>query len=226
MADSFTFSLDRGFPRAQAGINALYRFTSDLSPVMRGVGHVMQLQVQRTFLAMRDPVTGAAWPKTGQLALSTRPGGGGGGKTLADTGRLLNSLNSSVPRVTKSSVNIGTNLPGAIVHNKPVGQSTTIFPKNSKYLAIPVTREARRTGSARRFIAKTGAKFLFGRRGPWGIGFPAKKRGGDPKVHFILKDKVSIPGRRFLGVGPEYMREIAEFVAGRAMAEVRRHMGT
>lgn len=171
------------------------------SGLMLRVGKRMQRQTAQAIREARHPETGAPWKPTGSLALAARPGGGSRGRTLQDTGQLRQSIIGRDPVVQGNSVTIGSDKVYAALHQR----GGTIRPKRGKYLAVPATREARRAGSARRWMSTNkarGAKVLFGAKGPYGLGFPGKS-GGEDKVHFRLLRQVTIPARPFLGFGAD-----------------------
>lgn len=173
-------------------------------PMFRAVDQILRSQVARTFQAGRDPETGAPWRRTGALALSTRPSGGG--KTLLATGQLRNSIVSRSPDVSDSHVRIGSNLPYSAIHQT----GGTIAPKSAKKLAIPLTKDARRAGSARRWWAINAAKKPFILKGKT----IATREAGGLKFHFALVDSVDMPPRPFVGLGREYANEIERFIVG------------
>lgn len=75
----------------------------------------------------------------------------GGDKPLMDTGLLRASIvgnaQGHVEQITPDSIELGTSRPGAnLLH-----AGGTVVPKGAKALSIPLTKEAARVGSARRF---------------------------------------------------------------------------
>jgi len=171
-------------------------------PLMLGLDAMMKDQVNRTFSRQADPVTGSPWKRTGPLALRNRPSGGG--QTLrATAGGLLDSIVSRAPMVTDTSVTIGTDKAYGPIHQT----GGIVRPKTAKKLAIPLTREAVRAGSARRWMAQNQKKYFFT---PNAI--CKREPGGRVVAHFARLDSSTIPMRRYLGIGPEYGREIEAFV--------------
>lgn len=165
---------------------------ASLRPELELLGKRMQRSTMTRFREQRAP-SGAAWPRPSGLTLSSRVRGGGGGKVLSDTGALLRSITSRQPVVEGNTVTIGSNLIYAAIHQL----GGTIRPKHSKHLAVPVSREAKRAGSARRFLAANSKSgFLFGKKGVYGIG---ELRGGKRVLHFLLLDEVVVPARPYLG---------------------------
>jgi phage gpG-like protein len=141
------------YKAAQAGLRALAKM--DLRPGLEVAGQVMVQASARGFRTMSDPATGTPWRRTSGLTMDSRPGGGGGGKTLQDTNLLFKSVVSAKPIVNKLAVSIGSNRKGANVHQ--TGEPKFIRPTHSKLLAIPMTREAKKAGGARAFWARAEA---------------------------------------------------------------------
>lgn len=170
-------------------------------PLMRALDALMKDQVNRTFGSQRDPVTGTPWKRTGPLALRNRPSGGG--QTLrATAGGLLDSIVSRAPQLTETSVTIGTGKVYGPIHQT----GGTIRPKNAQKLAVPLTREAVRAGTARRWMNQNRGKFFFTDKAI------CKREGGRVVAHWARMEKSEIPQRQFLGIGQAYGREIERFV--------------
>ena len=219
MADgaSVTVTGGDGISIVLKGLAAGFQNPRDLLMI---AGGAMKGQVVRTFNAAKDPISGAPWPPTSQFTLSLRPGGGGGGKTLRDSNQLFNSLVSAVPQISGNTVSLTTNKVYAAMQN----YGGTIRPRNTKYLAIPLTREAKRAGSAKRWMEQNSSlrPFFFQRSSQEAsriAGYAGFKtvfiatREGTGKAarlvfHFVLKESVEIPQRRFLGWGEAYVKEI------------------
>lgn len=205
MAD-YEFKLE-GAEALVATLEAVETFANDNTSLMLQVGTLMQDQVGRTFSAQSDPITGMPWESTGTLTLSTRPGGGTGGKTLWDSGALLQSLTASLPVTTPTTASIWTNLPYAITHQ----EGKTITPKMKKFLTIPLTRDARRAESAADLERRKSTKLFVMKPGN-GKAFLAEDNGRRIILHYILLKSVTIPRRRFLGIGDEYGQEIVDLI--------------
>lgn len=160
-----------------AAINALLN-GPNRRQLLFSFGGVLQSEAARTFRDQADPITGAPWKPTGQLALSTRVGGGSGGKALLDkagSGGLLGSLVSGAPDITGESVRIGSNLPYAKIQN----EGGTVEPVNAKFLAIPITRKAHLAGSPRRFKETPRDRL---------------------RDNYVFVKKVTIPARPYIGI--------------------------
>jgi phage gpG-like protein len=212
----------KGLGRAQALVAGVASFITDPNRVLLPVGVKLQEQVGRTFDLGRDPMTGATWKPTGQLALSTRPGGGQGGKPLRDTQRLLNSLTTSFPQLEGKDITISSNLPYASIHHT----GGTIKPVKAKSLSIPLTREARRIGGAGDFFRQNSRKNPFiipGKKE--GVAFVVTKgaRGG-LDFHYMLVKQVVIPARPYLGSGPQDISELETLLVDLVVLEAKRLM--
>lgn len=127
---------------------------------------------------------------------------GGSPLPLMDTGAagLLGSITGNarghVDRRTPKSIEFGTNLAYAWVHQ----HGGLIVPRGAKALAIPRTREALRAGSPRRFPRKLALVWPKGNT----VGFlveTSKRRGQDFRsiIHYLLLPRSNVPARPFLG---------------------------
>ena len=206
------------FKRGADGIGA---------PLMKIIGVKLTEQVVRTFARGVDPVTGAKWKRTSPGALAIRASGGG--ETMKATGRLMRSL-SRPAKVTGKSARIGTGIRYAEAHQLGM----TIRAKSGKSLAIPITREAARAGSCRRWWAQKESQGLkpFVLKGvvllpnrAWTGGKNSQKKNTLLDAHWVLKKSVNIPQRRFLGVGATYGAEIEKTMAGFIEALLKRKGG-
>jgi len=178
---------------------------ADMLRVMTEVDHKARQQVNQTFQAGRDPISGAQWKPTSNFTLSLRFSGGGQTMVARGGDGLFGSIVGRSPEVTPSSVKIGT---GKIYG--PIHQNGGIIrPVKAKALALPLTKEAARAGSPRRF-----PRPLFVPRGIPGLA--ESTRGGKGlKMQYRFMDQVKIPMRRFLGVsrsGPNYAGQLQSTV--------------
>lgn len=138
---------------------------------------------------------GTPWP---DLSMP-RPGSAGSDSPLRDTDRLMGSIDT---RSEDNAITVLTNRIGAGVQN----YGATIVPVNVKFLTIPMTLKARRSGGARKFD---------------GILHPviAKDRQSgvlideDDVVQYFLTKKSVIPQREFLGFSAETQSIILEILA-------------
>lgn len=222
--ESFDISIS-GADRLASSLRTLSDLMVKPRAVLLAVGNKMKEQALETFRRQRDPVTGAPWLKTGGLALMTRPGGGGSGKTLSDTGLLLQSIMSRAPKVIGGdSVAIEARRPYAAMHQ--YGEKN-LKPRSAKMLALPLTRQARRSGSARRWWKQNESKKPFIFTSQRGNSFIAT---ADPRTRaltlaFILKESVKIPQRRYLGLGLGHKLEIEYLIIGMAERRIREITG-
>lgn len=187
----------KGIREAQGVLRRLGSAT--VLPVLQAMGGRMKETTARSFADSRDPVTGTPWPVLSPATLSGRRGGSG--KRLLDTTALMRSVGK--PIIEGNTVRLESRLQYAALQQ----YGGVIKPRNAKNLAIPVTPEAKKAGSARRWMeqnkAKTGAKkgrFLFGSKGPYGIG--RIRKDGSPDVQFVLKKSVTVGASPYLGFSP------------------------
>lgn len=191
------------------GIARMIRGLEQPRPLLVAWGRKLQEQTAARFRTQTSPA-GIPWKRTGELALSTRPGGGGGGRTLSDSDQLLGSIINPDPRVDADSVRIGSNLPYANIHQ----YGGTISPRAAKNLAIPLTREARRSGRARRWWKQNEQRHPFILPGKRDSAVIATRQGKRVTAHWLLKKSVTIPARPYLGVSDQNMKELGDIALG------------
>ena len=166
---------------------------------------LMKSQVQKNFRLQRDPETGQAWKPLAFPRIL------GGNKILYQTGRLRNSLNAALPVVTADSAMISTNVIYARIHNDGgiirANNARRARPSRNPHLAIPLTRDALRYGSASQWWAANARKppVIVGKA----IGLMVR---GQFVPHFALVKQVTIPRRPFMKWGREYAEEQARVV--------------
>lgn len=174
--------------------------------------------------------TGSVW-----LPLAhPRPNSKGTDRPLRNNGILMASVTArgapgNFEQITPTRMEFGTNLDYAAVHQ----YGATIFPRSSKYLAIPLTTEAARAGRAKDWA---GAKLRFqpfgknsGKEGGFLVedrqqGKPSGKGKKNAKIaslreaiqHYVLVKSVTIPARPFLGWNDELGTECGEILADAA----------
>lgn len=225
-AAAFQIRGTQNVAKLQTAFRDLAAYTSDLRPVLTLLGNMMTRQTSQNFREQRDPVTGAPWKKTGSLALSTRVQPGG--NTLSDNRHLMRSLTERRPKVTKNSVSIDT---GAVKYAGIHYHGGTIKPKSARFLALPLTREAKRAKSARRWFKQAQGQwvknekkqpFVFrSKHGNLLIG--TQTLSGSVTAHFWLVRSVSITARRYAGWGPKQTGEAETLVAGEAQKAMEKH---
>lgn len=125
----------------------------------------------------------------------------GGTQPLRDTGRLMASITG---RVEPSAIVVGTVHPGAALQN-----AGGLVTKKKKMLAIPLTKEAVRAGSPRRF--KGGLAFRATRK--WRVFVLGIFRGARFVGQFLLVDSVRVPKREFMGLSAKGLAVVADILA-------------
>lgn len=183
------------------------------APLLRLLALAAVADTKRNFDESADP-DGRPWSP---LAF---PRTSGGDRPLRDKGLLLASISGGanhVERYAADSVTVGTNRPGAALHQA----GGVVVPKQAKWLAIPATREAARVGSPRNFPRPLA--FIFGKRGGVAVERPASvKRGLPPKggpklkagvVQYYFTKKVTVPARVFLGAGQRLVKKLDTIAA-------------
>lgn len=152
------------------------------------------------------------------FATSTGPGGEswkalahprpqGGQHPLRDKGLLMASVGANV---TKSQLALIASHPGANVHQ----HGATIRPKTARMLAIPLTAEANRIGSPRKNHFPR-PLFVYAPRGRRSAFLAESKGDGSIRIHYVLKDRVLIPARPFLGFSAKTRDKIDRLLADR-----------
>lgn len=142
-----------------------------------------------------------------------RPGSKGGDLPLRDFGVLAASVTSpgspgNIDDQGEKRIEWGTNLDYARIH--AIGGIIT--PKIAKFLAIPATRDAQRTGSPRNWPDGS-------------LVFEWKRNGGVAKdlkgeIQYYFARSVTIPARPYLGIADDKGKEYAEWAADHAAEEV------
>ena len=165
--------------------------------VLGVMGAKMLEQIQDNFDSQADPVTGAPWPARKRARLE------GGDKLLYRTGALRRSWLQPF-KIAGSSVSLGSNLVYANIQN----YGGTVKPKQAQVLCLPLTKEAARAGSARRFWERqpAGKKPFFLETKSGGLFIVTSGPKKTLAFHFVCLDQVAIPRRRYVGWGP---RQIA-----------------
>lgn len=144
---------------------------------------------------------GKPWP------VLKHPRPDGGGRALQDKGLLAASCTATV---VGNVIELKASHPGANVHQ----YGATIVPKRGKFLAIPITREAKRIGSPRQ------NKFprpLFVIRSPRSICLAERGSGGKIVVHYVLRTRVVIPPRPYVGFSQKTLKKVDAVLADRTM---------
>ena len=159
-----------------------------MRPAMENIGRVLKTGAQLRFRTTTGP-DGQAWEKSFRAKNE-------GGQTLSLTRRLRNSITY---QATGSSVQVGTNVVYAAVHQF----GATIRAKSGPFLSIPVTPAARAAGSPRNMDGLHVAQTLKGQ-------FILVD--GKGVTQYLLREQVTIPARPFLGVSSADSTEIVGVV--------------
>lgn len=171
--------------QARQYLNRLLTRIHDLTPIMAQIGETLMTSTSRRFESGHDP-QGRAWPAVGAFAPSAQRGGG------PLTGKHLQKPGSGYDyQAGRDQLELGTRLVYGLHQQFGTqgkgGALPDITPTRGKFLTIPfpgVTRTAR--SYAHTFQRK-------------GVIFQST-RGGKPKALFLLRRKVALPPRPYLGV--------------------------
>lgn len=163
--------------------------------LLKSIAGVVLNDIQARF-RMQNAPDGTPWPKLKYRRIR------GGNIVLSDTGVLRASIHVET---TATGVMAYSNLPYARIHN----YGGRIVPVRAKFLAIPMTREAMRYKSPRRFPRPL--KTIIGKAKTGGIMF--ETIGGVKVIHYALTKEVNIPKREFMGISAQAMDDIA-IIAG------------
>lgn len=159
--------------------------------LQRPMAMLFQSDVRRQFY---EGVTSTGLPF--QRLKMPRPAGGD--KPLLSTGELANSY---IAEASSTAIEVASRHPGAKLHQL----GGTVKPVRAKALTIPLTKEAARYGSPRRFPRKLFSK--------WGflveiVGNGNKKRW---VFHYAFAKKVEIPARP-VGFSEKAIKEAGEML--------------
>lgn len=241
MASYGNVSLDQLEAHLKKELGAV--FTVDTNAIWSKVAVALETGAKDCFNSGSDP-DGVPWSPLKHSRIR------GGNKPLLDRGLLRASLTSNgqyhIHRTTRNTLEWGTNLINAAVHNF----GAVIRPKNGKWLVIPASLEAMRAGSPRRFPdAENRLKWIFNKTGgviveretrvrkdkkkrkgknrkKKGDDAKPKKRGGKTKsiVHYYLTKEVTIPKRRFVGISQQTNGEISFIIQEEIFKSLRVRM--
>lgn len=182
---------------ASTAVSASGNFREVLLPDRLGalLGRLMLSDVRSRFTTGTTP-DGAKWAPLRHV----RPNGGD--KPLLDTGFLMNSIAAAHD---SRGVTLTTAHPGAALLNA----GGTVRAKN-KMLAIPLTKEAKRSGGPRRW---QGPPLRFRPTGKARRFLLVAGTGPQAVAQFLLVDEVTVPGREFWGLTEDFQRDAFELVS-------------
>jgi phage gpG-like protein len=151
---------------------------------LREVIEIGKADIKRRFVSGTAP-DGTPW----KPLRFNRPSGPG--KPLQDTGELTASIQG---RSEPGQVVWFTTRQGAALQNN----GGTVVPRKGKFLAIPLTVEAKRAGSPRRVTGSARVPLF------------ARRVNGQLVGHFLLVKKVVVPARPFMGLSGQALSAIAQ----------------
>jgi phage gpG-like protein len=171
-------------------------------PLLRSIGGILLGDHKQRFNTRTAP-NGALWPALRFPRVT------GGNKPLLDTGILRNSLTMDIH---PDGASVKTNLLYAALHNF----GGVITPKNSKFLAIPLTIAAKRAGSPRRYRGTLFYVKPKSRGGNVGGTMCEVQKSGRRSTKvvavYLLLRSVTIPERRFMGLSANAEMQIDELL--------------
>lgn len=153
--------------------------------------------VREGFQTKTDP-DGRPWRRLAHA----RPDGST--EQLQDSGRLKASVKAEV---SARQLILLASHPGANLHQ----YGGTVTPKAGKFLAIPVTREAKRAGRPRNFRQLMYARMSGDKSS--GVLIGAGRRGDSQTVQFVLVKSVTVPARVYLGFSRKTLDKIETVIA-------------
>lgn len=196
---------DRALRKALNTVNKLPR--KRRRQILEASSAKMKEHTRDSMMNAKDPVTGQPTKPLSRGTVAIRPGKGNNNKPLIRTGALLRSIVSRRTKITTEGASIGSNLAYALIHQR----GGTVYPKSTRYLAQPLTKEAARSKRASRwwkrwegtdhhpFIITTAkGKFI------------ARTHGsrGKVQVHWKLVTEMDVHARPYLGFSDKLKRDI------------------
>jgi phage virion morphogenesis protein len=136
-----------------------------------------------------------------------RPGQPAGAIPLRDNGLLMASITG---RAVENGVVVGTNLRYAPLHQ----YGGVVRPKKGKFLAIPLTREAKRAGSPRNYRGRLAPRINKARQ--TGVLIDV----ASDVAQYALVKEVTVPARPFLGFSPGLIQRIEALLVDTATQAV------
>ncbi len=183
----------------------LAEFAAQLSSTIKKIGTIpaplhstIQIMVQAD---VREQFYGGHGPDGVAFAPLKYARPQGGTNPLTNFGVLANSYHATVD---DKGVTLESTAVQAAIHQ----YGGVIRPVNAKALTIPLTKEAARVGSPRRF-----PRPLFSLWGGLVESIPSKAKGKPPKIvkHFLFCKSVTIP-KRSVGFSNKLMEDVGEVV--------------
>lgn len=164
-----------------------------------------------------------------------RAGQGGGALPLRDNGVLLASITG---KAIGNGIAVGTNVVYAALHQF----GGVVRPKKAKFLAIPLTKEAKRAGSPRKFPGNPKWRFIPTKTGGWVMlaAPPSQQRAANRRTiadalatlegrtrrrnkkpapvaiaQYVLVSEVTVPARPFLGFSDSFIDRVGQLLTDR-----------
>lgn len=201
----------KGTRRTVAAIQSVVDIGRSPADVLKVAGLHISRSLSRTIREDKaDPLTGKPWPRSSSFTLSNASVRGRTGKgALVDSGRLSRSVGAANRDIQGNRLTVSISNPeyAAMMH-----YGGTQKAKNAKNLAIPLTREAYRSGSARRFMSSRKAFIYRAKTGKRSL-FVATAEKVKLALHFLLKPSVEIPARPFFAISRNRLAEIVQDAA-------------
>lgn len=219
------------FDQRMHGIIQSLGDTATFDRIWPAVAQMAVSDVKKNFRGGHAP-DGSPWVPLAHA----RPNSKGSDKPLRDTGILMNSISG---KANKDGVTVGTNVEYAPLHQF----GGIVRPVKAKFLAIPLTVEAKRAGSPRRFPSahfrfiptQTGWIMLSARTQAQRRRQAQRKiddalrllEGGKKRrtkakpvpmvAQFLLVPEVTVPARPFLGFSPKLIMRIQRALTDQAI---------
>lgn len=171
---------------------------TDFRPALRRMRLELLAKTADNFRGAHAP-DGTPWPAIQGIRARLK----GTPQPLRDRGLLAASLSAkggegTVDTLAATSLEWGTALDYAATHQ----EGATIYPKEAKALAVPLTPEAYRAGGPRNFGRPLRLVWPKGKARGWLVEDRRKrgKKGERAEMQFLLLPKATIPARPFLGL--------------------------
>lgn len=199
--------MDRGFSDANAiGVSKFADLVAKRPPFNTVIRKIMTTAKVLAVAGVHEHFATQTAPDGKRWKPLSHPRPDGSAVPLRDKGLLEGSVKGTV---NAAELILRASHPGARVHQF----GAIITPKNAKMLSIPLTVEAKRYGSPRRF-PKRRRLFVFTSKA--GNKLLAENVGnGKLTFHYVLKDHVYIPPRPYIGFSDRTMKKIERVVADR-----------
>ena len=188
-------TLEQFADRLRASIDSVTLTGSAFVPLYQSLGPAAVGMVKTHFVEGRAP-DGTPW------APLAHPRPDGSSVPLRDTGGLMASITF---KADADGLAVGTNHVAAKLHQA----GGTVTPKKAKYLAIPLTKRAKRAGSPRSF----GELAVRMRKGANKCVMVSVRGRGKGEAQYALVQSVTVPARPFVGFSAAEMDRLGQLAA-------------